>query len=548
MFYRHRGVLRRRARPVACVAIVSAAFLLVSSGSVASASHAALSGNIGPQPQHQHPAAASFDSQQQQQKQSHAKRQPEHHGEGKTAAARPLNPEVDDPRHRVLLSPDKITPLHHTGSTSSSASASAQKTVLLHEEWRGKQQAGRQNLKGSRKRRAAAAEEDDDNGDDQPPEEEEEDASPPTPEPTPLPTPDPTQAPTPDPTQAPTPDPTQAPTPDPTQAPVLAATPAPTPAAEESTPAPAAAPTPEPIDDGGGGGDDNKVATPRFTGTAQHSVMSYTDHIECDTEGATIRYTLDGSDPITTTTTSVHEVPPGGSVFVKTIGTVTIRAVATKEGMENSDEVQKTVTIQDQVEDPALFFAGEGATADVTDEENAFLRTVAITMNCSTPNATVRYTTDGVSVPVDTSPSVEPGTVVQWSQEGTWEFRVVAVADGLYPSELTKWPVTIVAPRTDEYPVAGSSGGSTSDSGTSDSSSSGSASDMLARVDVTAFEAVYAAPAAELEQQEMLGPGYGDQCEGGARVVRGKLLRLFNPSDHFSFAAPPGACGGDGDD
>ncbi|CAN0533667.1 unnamed protein product, partial [Ectocarpus sp. 8 AP-2014] len=169
--------------------------------------------------------------------------------------------------------------------------------------------------------------------------------------------------------------------------------------------------------------------------------MSYTDHIECDTEGATIRYTLDGSDPVTTTTTSVHEVAPGDSVFVKTIGTVTIRAVATKEGMENSDEAQKTVTIQ-------VLLLRESATADVTDEENAFLRTVAITMNCSTPNATMRYTTDGVSVPGDTSPSVEPGTVVQWSQEGTWEFRVVAVADGLYQSELTKWPVTIVAPRT----------------------------------------------------------------------------------------------------
>lgn len=74
--------------------------------------------------------------------------------------------------------------------------------------------------------------------------------------------------------------------------------------------------------------------------------MSYTDHIECDTEGATIRYTLDGSDPITTTTTSVREISPGESVFVNKIGTITIRAVGTKEGMENSDEVQKTVTIQ----------------------------------------------------------------------------------------------------------------------------------------------------------------------------------------------------------
>ncbi|CAN0466475.1 unnamed protein product, partial [Hapterophycus canaliculatus] len=89
-----------------------------------------------------------------------------------------------------------------------------------------------------------------------------------------------------------------------------------------------------------------KVATPRFTGEATHSIMSYTDHIECDTEGATIRYTLDGSDPITTTTTSVREISPGDSVFVNKVGTITIRAVGTKDGMENSDEVQKTVTIQ----------------------------------------------------------------------------------------------------------------------------------------------------------------------------------------------------------
>lgn len=88
------------------------------------------------------------------------------------------------------------------------------------------------------------------------------------------------------------------------------------------------------------------MATPRFTGKSTHSIMSYTAHIECDTEGATIRYTLDGSDPITTTTTSVHDVPPGEPILVHKIGTVTIRAVATKEGMEDSDEAQKTVTIQ----------------------------------------------------------------------------------------------------------------------------------------------------------------------------------------------------------
>ncbi|CAN0074011.1 unnamed protein product, partial [Hapterophycus canaliculatus] len=207
---------------------------------------------------------------------------------------------------------------------------------------------------------------------------------------------------------------------------------------------------------------------------------------------------------------------------------------------------------QDQVHDPVLYFDGESAPAEETEEgaENAFLRTVAITMNCSTPNATLRYTVDGFSVPGDASPSVSPGTVVQWSEEGATEFRVVAVADGLYQSELTKWPVSILAPRTDEFPVATGYGeeqeGTSGTSSGGDGGDSGDSGDMLAMVEVTAFEAVYAAPAAELEQEEMLGPGYGGECEGGARVVRGKLLRLANPSRHFSFAPPTGACDGDG--
>lgn len=115
--------------------------------------------------------------------------------------------------------------------------------------------------------------------------------------------------------------------------------------------------------------------------------------------------------------------------------------------------------------------SGGGGDGDGDGEnENAFLRTVAITMNCSTPSATLRYTTDGHSVPGPDSPSVSPGTAVQWSEEGATEFRVIAVADGLYQSELTKWPVTVVAPRIDEYPVAESASSSSSSSSLSSSS------------------------------------------------------------------------------
>ncbi|CAM9912048.1 unnamed protein product [Ectocarpus sp. 13 AM-2016] len=80
---------RRRARSVACVATaVSVAFLLATGGLAYASSHAALSGNTGPQPHRQHPAAADFQSQQQQQ--SHAKRQREDQSESTTTAARPL--------------------------------------------------------------------------------------------------------------------------------------------------------------------------------------------------------------------------------------------------------------------------------------------------------------------------------------------------------------------------------------------------------------------------------------------------------------------------
>lgn len=65
-----------------------------------------------------------------------------------------------------------------------------------------------------------------------------------------------------------------------------------------------------------------------------------------------ILYTLDGTDPATSEgdedngSSTAREVPAGESVFVRQIGTVVIRAVATKEGMADSDEVSKTVLVQ----------------------------------------------------------------------------------------------------------------------------------------------------------------------------------------------------------
>ena len=100
----------------------------------------------------------------------------------------------------------------------------------------------------------------------------------------------------------------------------------------------------------------SQVATPYFDSSSTSFVVSATLHIQCDTEGSTIRYTVDGTDPAgggdgggggdTGGSPSALEVAPGESVLVDDIGTITIRAVAWKEGMTESDEISKTVTVQ----------------------------------------------------------------------------------------------------------------------------------------------------------------------------------------------------------
>ncbi|CAN0525675.1 unnamed protein product, partial [Laminaria digitata] len=70
-------------------------------------------------------------------------------------------------------------------------------------------------------------------------------------------------------------------------------------------------------------------------------------------------------------------------------------------------------------------------------------------MNCSTPGATLHYTTDGFSVPGNGSPSLAPGGRLQWSEEGLTTFRVVATAEGFYKSGVVEKGVTVVAPKTD---------------------------------------------------------------------------------------------------
>lgn len=120
-----------------------------------------------------------------------------------------------------------------------------------------------------------------------------------------------------------------------------------------------------------------KVAKPVISGVTASTTYDEeapTVSITCGTDGATIYYTTDNSDPLTSETK--HTYSTAFSLNVN--GTYHIRAIATKQDMVNSDEATKisNVTIDLPYTTIASFIAGAPATAKklvFTESSNAIV-------------------------------------------------------------------------------------------------------------------------------------------------------------------------------
>ncbi|CAM9998360.1 unnamed protein product, partial [Choristocarpus tenellus] len=191
---------------------------------------------------------------------------------------------------------------------------------------------------------------------------------------------------------------------------------------------------------------ETQVSKPYFLDPSVYFVTSVTFHIACDTDGAIVRYTLDGTEPVIGSQT----IAPRKPLLVDTLGSVTIRAVAEKQGMSDSEEIKKTVTVEDRVATPEISFKGEVAPGEPAP---AYLRSTTMALDCATEGATIFYTTDG-DVPDENSAQVAPGTELRWVEEGLTVFQAVAKAPDMYHSEVGRWEVRIVAPPVDEQALA----------------------------------------------------------------------------------------------
>ncbi len=154
------------------------------------------------------------------------------------------------------------------------------------------------------------------------------------------------------------------------------------------------------------------VANPSFTPPGGTYHQPQTVSISCSTEGATIRYTTDGSTP-----TNTYGTIYTGPITVNK--TTTIWAVAYKENQDSSWALGNTYTLV--TADPTL-----------TPAAGIYFTPQTVSINCDTPGATIRYTTNG------STPSPTNGTTYNqpFTVNKTTTVKVIAYRNGFTDSQV----------------------------------------------------------------------------------------------------------------
>jgi len=172
-----------------------------------------------------------------------------------------------------------------------------------------------------------------------------------------------------------------------------------------------------------------KVSTPTFspvggTYSSQQNVALY-----CATSNATIRYTVDGSEP--TDSSTVYSSP------IAVTSTTTIKAKAFMTGMNDSDTASATYTIR---------AGGKVATPTFNPEGGSYFGSQYVVILCATPGAIVRYTTSGVEpsssslryygpIPVSATVTIKAKAFVEGMAESDTAAATYTISSDLHSQE-----------------------------------------------------------------------------------------------------------------
>ncbi|WP_343834704.1 chitobiase/beta-hexosaminidase C-terminal domain-containing protein, partial [Bacillus horti] len=173
------------------------------------------------------------------------------------------------------------------------------------------------------------------------------------------------------------------------------------------------------------------VASPSGGAVAPGTTVELTT----ETSGATIYYTTDGSEP---TRSSAEYTDP-----IEITEAMTIKAIAVKDGMSDSEVLEEDYTILLQVDKPVASPSGE-----------AVVSGTSVELITETSGATIHYTTDGNQ---PTRSSTQYSAPIEITAAVT--IKAIAVKEGMSDSEVLEEHYTVLPPEQVVAPVADPAGG-----------------------------------------------------------------------------------------
>ncbi|MDR4999842.1 chitobiase/beta-hexosaminidase C-terminal domain-containing protein [Brevibacillus parabrevis] len=166
-----------------------------------------------------------------------------------------------------------------------------------------------------------------------------------------------------------------------------------------------------------------QVATPTATPSSGAILVGTPVTLQTTTPGATIYYTTDGNTP--TTSSNVYSTP------IPITGAVTIKAIAVLAGMTDSTVMSESYTIT-PLPQPQV------ATPTATPSSGAVLVGTPVTLQTTTPGATIYYTTDGNTPTTSSNVYSTPIPIT-----GAVTIKAIAVKAGMTDSTVMSESYTI---------------------------------------------------------------------------------------------------------
>ena len=180
----------------------------------------------------------------------------------------------------------------------------------------------------------------------------------------------------------------------------------------------------------------NTVATPTALPPAGTYTTTQNVTLNCATDGSTIKYTLDGTEPSTSSTAITYTNP------INISSTKTIKARGFKSGWTQSELLNATYTITGTVSTPVI-----SPNPDLSN----YNKVITIT---SQSGATIRYTLDGTDP--TTSSAQYPAGGITLNQTSTVTIKAKAYLSGWNPSAIASQAYPILTVTT---PIANPDGG-----------------------------------------------------------------------------------------